>query len=385
MACSLSWRRTRWLCLFVLAIAATVAPRDACAGDERENVSKRHDARSASSHAHCGLYCLYALLKLDHRSVEFRELVKPEYIHARKGSSLDELQTAAEDNGFYAKSVRRLPVKTLERLRGPAILHVKSDVASVDYDHYVLFVGTQEGKARILDPPDRLTLVSFRELAARWAGNGLVVSSHPIELRAVLSLGRRRWLLLSVVISLLIVLARKACKKSMPAVPFSHVRAVAASVVQGSILGVVMLLAAVVYHSIGLRGLLCNAPTVAAIQEAHVADFIPRLRYGKLRRLMDRGITCIDARFTKDFTLGHLPRAVSIPVDANEAERQETLQSIPKDDGLVVYCQSAGCRFAERVAVKLIDHGYSDVSIFTGGWNVWAAREPEPDKVPDEG
>ena len=39
-----------------------------------------------------------------------------------------------------------------------------------------------------------------------------------------------------------------------------------------------------------------------------------------------------------------------------------------------MYCQSAGCKYAEIVAIKLIDDGFSNISIFKGGWVEWAAK-----------
>jgi rhodanese-related sulfurtransferase len=82
----------------------------------------------------------------------------------------------------------------------------------------------------------------------------------------------------------------------------------------------------------------------------------------------------VDARLTKDFQAAHLDGAVNVPIDANDRQRHKLLADIDKNAHIVVYCQSAGCRFAQTVAIKLKDDGYSDVSIFKGGWQQWDAK-----------
>jgi rhodanese-related sulfurtransferase len=69
-----------------------------------------------------------------------------------------------------------------------------------------------------------------------------------------------------------------------------------------------------------------------------------------------------------------LKGAISVPVDANDVERRKATARMSKDARIVLYCQSAGCKFAETVAVKLVDDGFSNTSIFRGGWAEWVAK-----------
>ena len=39
-----------------------------------------------------------------------------------------------------------------------------------------------------------------------------------------------------------------------------------------------------------------------------------------------------------------------------------------------MYCQSSACKYAEIVAIKLKDDGYSNISIYKGGWAEWVAK-----------
>ncbi len=63
-----------------------------------------------------------------------------------------------------------------------------------------------------------------------------------------------------------------------------------------------------------------------------------------------------------------------MPVDANDIERQKATVDIAKDARIVMYCQSSACKYAEIVAIKLINDGYSNLSIYKGGWAEWKEK-----------
>jgi rhodanese-related sulfurtransferase len=129
-----------------------------------------------------------------------------------------------------------------------------------------------------------------------------------------------------------------------------------------------------VYHFTNDEGLLANANATAAIQQAHTGNFIPKIGERKVHKLLDSDTVFIDARRARDYKAGHLERAISVPVDANDVGRQKATAEIPKDSPIVMYCQSASCKYAEIVAIKLKNEGYSNISIFKGGWAEWAAK-----------
>jgi rhodanese-related sulfurtransferase len=139
-------------------------------------------------------------------------------------------------------------------------------------------------------------------------------------------------------------------------------------------MGVVALAVGVIYHLASSEALLANKTATASIQRAYAGAFIPRISLAKVRRLVGSDTVLIDARLARDYERGHLDRAVSLPVDANEVVWKRTTASIPSGKPIVVYCQSAGCKFAERVSVKLIEEGFKDISIYRGGWQDWTAR-----------
>jgi rhodanese-related sulfurtransferase len=114
------------------------------------------------------------------------------------------------------------------------------------------------------------------------------------------------------------------------------------------------------------------------VDSAHAPSFIPEISKRQIQRLPDTDTVFIDARFARDFEGGHLKGAISVPVDANDVERRKATAHISKDAHIVLYCQSAACKFAETVAIKLMDDGFSNISIFRGGWAEWLAKNGKP-------
>jgi len=130
-----------------------------------------------------GIYCLYAAMRLSGLSVEMTDLVKPEYIPSKWGSSIQDLNKAAQDHGMYAAAVENWTCGRLRRADYRVVLGVKSDAHLLNYDHYELFLGTDKAKARLFNPPDELRTVDFAELSTQWDGGGLIVSANPVDIK----------------------------------------------------------------------------------------------------------------------------------------------------------------------------------------------------------
>ena len=69
----------------------------------------------------------------------------------------------------------------LRRLQSPTVLHVRGAFESSDYDHWILFMGIEDGKARIYDGSHAAELIDLGDLTARWDGTGLILSDSPID------------------------------------------------------------------------------------------------------------------------------------------------------------------------------------------------------------
>jgi rhodanese-related sulfurtransferase len=323
---------------------------------------------------YCGIYSLYAVMKLSDVDVDPKELLKPEYIGSHQGSSLAELKKAAEDNGLYAVPVGKLTSRELRQSSYPVILHVKSDPEMKIYNHYELFLETKNGQARLYNPPEQVRLVPFYELAPRWDGTGLIVAPSPIDLGTLFAPTRMRFIIYASIAVALILVAYWGRRHWLPKTALvSRRRLFGLSIVASAGFVFSAIFCGMLCHFVNEEGFLAHTYGIASIKKAYLGTFIPKVTEKKVRKLLNTDTVFIDARFVWDFEAGHLEGAINIPANASDDERRKTMADIAKDARLVVYSQSAGCKFAEMVAIQLMSDGFSNVSIFRGGWSEWEA------------
>ena len=74
-----------------------------------------------------------------------------------------------------------------------------------------------------------------------------------------------------------------------------------------------------------------------------------------LQRLVEDTIILLDVRPVEEYTAGHLPDALSIPVTELEAR----LSELPQDREIVAYCRGPYCVFADEAVTLLRTNGYS--------------------------
>jgi rhodanese-related sulfurtransferase len=73
-----------------------------------------------------------------------------------------------------------------------------------------------------------------------------------------------------------------------------------------------------------------------------------------LQRLVEGGVVLLDVRPVEEYTTGHLPDALSIPVTDLEAR----LPELPQDKEIVAYCRGPYCVFADEAVSLLRANGY---------------------------
>lgn len=97
------------------------------------------------------------------------------------------------------------------------------------------------------------------------------------------------------------------------------------------------------------------------------------------------GLLFIDSRGRDDFAAGHIPGALSVPLDRVQRSGKTAPGStwagtldFPGAQTLVVYCEGGDCQTSISLAKIIHDKGYKDIRIFAGGWAEWhAAGLPE--------
>lgn len=86
-----------------------------------------------------------------------------------------------------------------------------------------------------------------------------------------------------------------------------------------------------------------------------------------LQRLIERGdVFLIDVRPALEYADGHLPGALSLPLE----ELPARIAGLPRDRPIVAYCRGAYCLFADEAVALLRRHGLNAVRL-DGGWPEW--------------
>jgi rhodanese-related sulfurtransferase len=73
-----------------------------------------------------------------------------------------------------------------------------------------------------------------------------------------------------------------------------------------------------------------------------------------MERLNDGSVVVLDVRPKAEYRAGHIPGALSVPVDTLEA----ALQTLPRDREIVAYCRGPYCVFSDEVVALLRSRGY---------------------------
>jgi rhodanese-related sulfurtransferase len=73
-----------------------------------------------------------------------------------------------------------------------------------------------------------------------------------------------------------------------------------------------------------------------------------------MQRLQDENVVILDVRPEEEYRAGHIPGALSIPVERLEAR----LRDIPRDLEVIAYCRGPYCVFADEAVRLLHEHGY---------------------------
>jgi rhodanese-related sulfurtransferase/DNA-binding transcriptional ArsR family regulator len=106
---------------------------------------------------------------------------------------------------------------------------------------------------------------------------------------------------------------------------------------------------------------LCAAVRTVAERQYAEVDRLVRTHFGErsdpepvqmdelLRRARAREVVVLDARPANEYAAGHIPGAVSVPID----ELQRRLRDLPKSKPYVAYCRGPYCIYADQAVEQL--------------------------------
>jgi rhodanese-related sulfurtransferase len=89
----------------------------------------------------------------------------------------------------------------------------------------------------------------------------------------------------------------------------------------------------------------------------------------------DKSTLIFDARPSAFFENGHVPGALNLARDnfAHDYRRLTSVLQSAHDKPIIVYCSGGDCHDSRLVANALVSLGFSNVRVFTGGWDEWSA------------
>lgn len=103
------------------------------------------------------------------------------------------------------------------------------------------------------------------------------------------------------------------------------------------------------------------------------ADGDPLSREQLVRDLAEDRVVLLDVRPAEEFEAGHIPGAISIPLD----ELQKRSADLRRDRAIVAYCRGDYCLFADEAVAFLRGRGFEAYRL-EGGWPEWVASRGSP-------
>ncbi|WP_112264146.1 ArsR/SmtB family transcription factor [Lentzea terrae] len=104
-------------------------------------------------------------------------------------------------------------------------------------------------------------------------------------------------------------------------------------------------------------------PDVRSAREAYLGDDTEAVsRAELLDRVRSGRATVIDVRPAEEFAAGHIPGAVSVPLD----ELADRLAGLPADQEIVAYCRGAYCVLSHEAVRLLTAHGRTALRLADG-------------------
>lgn len=322
---------------------------------------------------YCGIYSLVACLNVYGIEPDIQTLLVPEYVGSYQGSSDKELIKAAEAHGLYGKTYGNLTWQELQKSATPMILHFRSSFSDQKYNHWVTYLGVDGGKARLIDVPHELTTIPFAELMAKWDGTAIVISDKPIKGKMAYASAFHYLGLVTILFGGMFLIQFLFWDKAKEAFAArTRPERLKRGVLQTAFLLGAVFVIAIVYHATTSVGLLRNPTAVAEVTRRYYSVDIPEISLAEMEKIVgEKSVPIFDARYLRDYNLGTIPGAKSLSISSSLTERQQQMQDIDKNKRIVVFCQSAGCGYADEVAQFLKFNGYNNVVIYRGGYREW--------------
>ena len=309
------------------------------------------------SDAYCGQYSIVAAANALEIDVELKKVFDSSLMKSELGTSSSEVVKIAELNGMITTRLHFFDVGSLSLFPGPVMLQMR-DVYKPSVLHWVTFLGVEDNKAVISDPPQSTISLEYDDLRLAWNGVAIGLTKQG-ELSP--SIWLTNWgyfrcciyLLGWVTIFLMIsVTVKKFCLvvNSKPG---------RFAIESGGILFGVILASLAADQIAGLGNVENQLAAISCLQNS-TAKISP----SPTQELV--GDIIFDCRVPAAYQRGHVPGAISLPITTSYGELRKISRDL-KDKNIVFYCQSANCQWAAIMQAKLECLGVSSKT-YLGGY-----------------
>jgi rhodanese-related sulfurtransferase len=335
---------------FCLAFDSSNQERENIQGVDWVFADPRSDLRYGRD---CGVYCLNVVAALYNRDFDVQAFLQLHPQPSPRGMTMADLSSAITSMGLVPKNVKNMHVLALIQSEHPVILNFTSP-EDESPDHWVVFVGFENGEFRIFDTgrPKKFASMSIGELQQRWNGYAVAVLENESKLFGLknffvsilpflpylaiaafggvaLRLTKRRLAVVSVTVTMLFLwqlfLDQASIWSSFLAAKFSTI------IIDAE-----------------------PSPTIST------DTFMPLI--SKNSRLV------VDARLRSSFQRMRIRNSVNLPIDSDLSSFRETTHGWDRDQPIVVICQSIQCDWGHQVAANLREFGgFTDVVVYPGG------------------
>ena len=104
----------------------------------------------------------------------------------------------------------------------------------------------------------------------------------------------------------------------------------------------------------------------------------------KVLRLVQEGNTAlVDVRRADIYDLGHIPGALSFPLHEFDTVIDRFKSRFAPDTPLLMYCSGVTCTDSHDFAARLIQMGYTGVTVYAGGFTEWEEMKFEVETSDD--
>lgn len=351
-------------------------------GGSRDNASKPIQTSGTATVDPCydpvgprdGLYCLYAVLRLSGKETQLADLLRPEYLSSFEGSAPSELVGAARRQGLFALSLNGLTCHALRHMQHPALLRVKGKSYSKKSDAWELFLGLRDGAAWLYSPLHGLRQESFSTLATRWNGEAVLLSRQPVRRLPVMLPDFLLYAALALPTLIVLLVLRRIFKGwGSAGQALGRLTFLRRSFAEGVVFCGLALGLGCLWHGIAANGLLASGGRRDIVQLSRKGNFLPRVTISQVRQIAagrEKAIL-IDARDSFSYLMGHIATARNVPIQLPDRGRQDLMRDVPRDARIVVYCGSESCAIAENMSARLAADGFTNLSVYKGGWQEW--------------